>query len=347
MPRTRKQWIVNPTGDFVSTLATIGRFLESDYRTAIKNGEVPSDFDENLEPSERKFVIIGARSVPMATAKSVFLCLRLAGPESVVIKTATEDEGLLVQNVLDNWTPHGVKTKIFSIGSDKLRNFPEWSKYLEEATDIVVFGGRETAESFIELETRKRNVYIHGPKFSFSIIRAENLNMTHLNDICDDFGLYYGEGCLSPKFCIIVGKIDEKWYKEASLIMQAEHGENIAEFRNKLPMAKKSELVQEIVTANVVGKHVRVESLKDEKKLFSPLYGDARFVNIKNLDDLIPFLETWRYDISTVACLEEDDETVDLLDEFNITRVCAFGEMQFPEFDEPFDIVDDFDIYSH
>jgi len=345
MPRTRKNWIVNPTGDFVKELALSGRFLESDYRIAIKNGDIPDDFDENLEKSDRKFVIIGARSVPMATAKSVFLCLRLAGPESVVIKTATEDEGLLVQNVLDNWTPHGVETKIFSIGSDKLRNYPEWAKYLEEATDIVVFGGRETVDSFIELETRKRNVYIHGPKFSFSIIKAKDLNMAHLNDICDDFGLYYGEGCLSPKFCIIVGKVDPKWYHEASLIMQAEHGDNIMEFRGKLPMAKKSELVQEIVTANVVGKYVRVETLDDKKKLFSPLYGDVRFINVNTLDDLVPFLEDWKYDISTVACLEEEDDIVDLMDEFNITRVCAFGEMQFPEFDEPFDIVDDFDIY--
>jgi len=209
MPR---QWIVNPGPDLVSNCADVGRFLEEDYRTAIKNNSIPMGFEENFEPSGRKFVIIGAKSVPIATAKSVFLCLRLAGAESIVVKTASEDEGFLVQNVFDHWTPMGTEVELFSMGSDKLRDLPEWNRRIDEATDLVVFGGDDTAKAFVEFENRKRNVYIHGPKFSFQIIHTRDLTMSRLADICFDFATFYGEGCLSPRFCVLVGELDPNWF---------------------------------------------------------------------------------------------------------------------------------------
>jgi hypothetical protein len=342
MPR---QWIVNPGPDLVQNCADVGRFLESDYRLAIKNNSIPMGFEENFEPSGRKFVIIGAKSVPIATAKSVFLCLRLAGAESVVVKTASEDEGFMVQNVLDHWTPETTKTELFSIGSDKLRDLPEWNNRIEEATDLVVFGGEDTAKAFVEFENRKRNVYIHGPKFSFQVIHIKDLTMSRLADICFDFAAYYGEGCLSPKFCVLVGTLDPNWLYEASLIMQAEYGNQIEEFRNKLPLLRKSNLVQEMVSSNIVHKFVRLESISNTANIMGELFGDSRFVGIKSIADLKPFVNHWRNKISSVACLENDETTIQLLKANDVVRICSFGEMQFPHFYEQFDPVDDFDIY--
>ena len=342
MPR---EWIINPGPDLVQNCADVGRFLESDYRTAIKNNAIPMGFEENFEPSDRRFVIIGARSVPIATAKSVFLCLRLAGAESIVVKAATDDEGFLVQNVFDHWTPTGTDVELFSMGSDKLRDLPKWNERINNATDLVVFGGDDTAKAFSEFENRKRNVYIHGPKFSFGVIHVKDLTMSRLADICFDFATFYGEGCLSPRFLVLVGQLDPSWLYEASLIMQAEYGNQIEEFRNKLPMLRKSNLVQELVESNIVHKFVRLENIADKKIVTSELYGDTRFVNIKNLSELKPFLEHWRSKISSIACLEDDSSTIELLKSKDVTRICSFGEMQFPHFYEQFDPVDDFDIY--
>jgi len=342
MPR---QWIINPDAHLVQNCADVGRFLEDDYRLAIKANPVPMEFEENLEPSGRRFVIIGARSVPAATAKSVFLCLRLAGAESVVVKTASEDEGFLVKNVLDNWTPEGVETEIFSMGSDKLRDLPEWNRRIEEATDLVVFGGEDTAKAFVEFENRNRNVYIHGPKFSFGVVHTKDLTMGNLGDICYDFATFYGEGCLSPKFVVLVGTLDKKWLEEAARIMLAEYKNKIDEFRSKLPLARKSDLVQEIVSANMPYKYIRLESPYVPESIMSTLYGDVRFVNVRDLAELKPLVEKWRPNISSVACLEDDEPTIQLLKSKDVTRICSFGEMQFPGFYEQFDPVDDFDIY--
>lgn len=302
-------------------------------------------FEENFEPSGRRFVIIGAKSVPIATAKSVFLCLRLAGAESVVVKTATEDEGFLVKNVFEHWAPVGTEVELFSMGSDQLRDLPEWNSRIENATDLVVFGGDDTAKAFVEFENRKRNVYIHGPKFSFGIINVRDLTMSRLADICFDFATFYGEGCLSPRFIILVGELDPNWLFEASLIMQAEYGDQIEEFRNKLPLLRKSNLVQEMVGSNIIHKFVRLENFSNPKIVTSELYGDTRFVNVKTLNELKPFLEHWRSRVSSVSCLEDDEPTQELLKSKDIVRICSFGEMQFPHFYEQFDPVDDFDIY--
>ena len=340
-----KRWIVNPEAGLLSKCESVGRFLVSDYKLAIRESEVPEYFEDILEPSGRKIVIIGAKSVPMATAKSVFLALRLSGAESVYIKAPTEDEALLIKNVLDNWAPEGVKTKIFSIGSTQLKEMAEWNRIIEECTDLVVFGGVDTAEAFSEFESKERRVYIHGPKFSFGIINSGDLNMSRLRDICSDFGAYYGEGCLSPKFYVIVGDVlPDEWFYEASLIMQAEHGSNIEEFRAKLPLGKKSEVVQSLASSNILYKYVAVEDL-DDKKMFGPLFGGARFVLVNDYKDLWEFMDRWKSRISTIACLEEDGEAQFLTDSFDVVRTCSFGSMQFPSFDEQFDTVDDFDIY--
>ena len=104
-------------------------------------------------------------------------------------------------------------------------------------------------------------------------------------------------------------------------------------------------LVQEIVNSNTVHKFIRLERLDNSKTITGELYGDARFVSVKNISELKPFLEHWRSKISSVACLEDDQPTQELLKSKDIVRICSFGEMQFPHFYEQFDPVDDFDIY--
>jgi len=340
---TPSQWIVNPDVDLVETLAKYGRFLEHDYRMAIDSMEIPGEFDEFTEKSNRRFVIVGAKSVPGATAKSVFLCLKLAGPESVMVKAPTLDEGWLIQNVIDHYGKD-VETHVFQEHSDELKLSSEWRDCLEKATDIVVFGDEYTAAAFEELETPSRRVWIHGPKFSFGIVKASDFTLGNMEEIGFDFYSYYGEGCLSPKFYVIVGDVTQKQYQDMSAVMQNLYAMAIDEFRNKLPLTRKSELVQQTILANYRSKYVREEKL-NSREIFSTLYGDTRFVVVNELEDLEPFIEKWRDRISTVAIEPNDEEALDFLEDQLITRICSIGEMQFPHFFEQFDTTDDFDVY--
>jgi len=339
-----KQWVINPEVDTVSVLADLGRFLETDYRMAIESLEVPRVFEEFTENSGRKFVIIGARSVPTATAKSVFLCLKLAGPESVIVKAPTLDEAYLIQNVFDYYG-RNVRTRVFIENSEDLKTSVEWRNELDNATDIVVFGGQDTVNVFGEYENENRRVWIHGPKFSLGVIHAEDLELSIIQEICFDFFSFYGEGCLSPKFYFIVGDINsKKLYKEINHIMDSNFGFMIDLFRMKLPLTKKSELVQQTVSLDKPAKYIQVQSMYSDH-LFDPLYGDARFCRVDSLDDVKDFIHIWRDKISTVAILPDDDDTLDILEDEMITRICNIGEMQFPDFFEQFDTTDDFDIY--
>ena len=182
----RRQWVINPEVDLVSVLAQYGRFLEDDYRMAIDSMGIPPEFENYTDKSSRKFVIIGAKSVPGATAKSVFLCLTLAGPESLIVKAPTLDEGFLIQNVIDNYA-RDIPTKVYNDSSDDLKLSTDWRKSIDEATDIVVFGDQNTADAFGTLENEHRRIHIHGPKFSFGIVRAIDLTPSMMQDICFDF----------------------------------------------------------------------------------------------------------------------------------------------------------------
>jgi len=340
-----KPWVINPEVDTVTNLALVGRFLENDYRMAIEHLSIPSSFDEYTEKSGRRFVIVGAKSVPAATAKSVFLCLKLAGPNSVIVKAPTLDEALLVQNVLDVHG-EGIRTKVYTESSDFLKLSTEWRDELENATDIVVFGDQSTMLAFRDLETVERRVWEHGPKFSFGLVRASQLTTSLVGEICFDFFSFYGEGCLSPKFYFVVGKVTEQGLKEFSACMSTYYGGAIEEFRAKLPLTRKSELVQQYIDANLVAKYLRVEEL-DSPEMFSTLYGDVRLVFVDNMDQVEDFVAKWHDRISSVAVNTLDDEdAVELFESHQVNRICEIGTMQFPEFFEQFDNVDDFIIYA-
>lgn len=337
-------WIINPSIDMVSVLEQYGRFLENDYRMAIESMWIPDTFDEYSEKTGRKFIIIGGKERPGIIAKSVFLCLKLGGPESITVHVPNLDEMFMVQNVLEYYG-EGVKHKVFSVHHDMLNLDAEWREEMENATDIIVYGDKNTIESWREFETVDRHVWEHGYNFSFGIVQATTLTQKIINDICFDFFSYYGEGRLAPKFYFVIGRRSKKLIENFAMNMVANYSMPIKEYRSKLPLTRKSDLTREMLSANYAAKFIRVDMLNSDE-LFGNLYGDVRLVFVDGLDEVRNFIGKWRDSISTVAINWEDDpEVLDLLEDEMIIRICNVGDMQFPDFFEQYDAVDDFNVY--
>lgn len=339
------KWIINPSVDMVSVLTQYGRFLENDYRMAIEHLAIPSTFEEYTEKTGRKFLIVGAKEAPIILAKSVFLCLKLAGPDSVVVKAPNLDDTFIVENIFDHHAGD-VRNKTFVAQSDELRLSSEWRDEIENATDIIVFGNQNSMETFRDYETVDRRVWEHGFKFSFGIVRAEHLTPSIINKICFDFFSFYGEGCLAPKFYFVVGELSRNVIKQFSANMAEFYGYFIEEYRDKLPLTRKSELVRRSIDANYVAPYIRIESLHS-KNLFDTLYGDVRLAVVDDLDIVDDLISDWIDNISTVAInFDDDSDILDFLEDRAVVRICDVGEMQLPEFFEQYDSVDDFNIYS-
>jgi len=328
----------------VDVLTEYGRFLEDDYRSIIDNLYVPDMFEEYTEVTGRRFMIIGGKERPGAIAKSVFLCLKLAGPESIVVSVPNLDEMFLVDNVIETYGKE-VRTKIFVAHHDDLKLDPAWRDEIETATDIVVQADSVMAEAWRDYETVDRHVWEYTSKFSFGFIRAEHLTMKNIDKICYDFFSFYGEGRLAPKFYFVLGKPSRKLFEHFSMAMIANYGRYIEQYRAKLPLTRKSMLTYNAITAKYMAKFIQVAELNSDE-MFGTLYGDVRLVFIDDLDDVDLFIEEWRDSISTVAIDYDDDpEIFDLLEDHMIIRICVLGEMQYPEFFEQYDAVDDFSVY--
>jgi len=305
---------------------------------------VPMAFDEYTEKTNRKFLIVGGKENPTLLAKSVYLCLKLAGPESITVRTDMVDDSLLVQNIFD-YHGEGVKTRLFIPSVDDMDLSSEWRDAIEESTDIVVFGGKEAMEAFRDYETVDRRVWEHGYKFSFGVIRAEQLTAVNIANICFDFFSYYGEGMLAPKFYFIVGQLKKKSTYQFSKTMEAFYGSMIEEYRSRLPLTRQSDLIKSTVNSNYLRKYVRLENLHSDI-LSATLYGDIQLVMVDDLGEVSDFIEEWSDHISTVAINTDDDpEMIDLLEDLQVTRICQIGNMQFPDFFEQYNTVDDFNIY--
>jgi len=338
-------WIINPNLDMVSILAQYSRFLESDYRMAIEHLEIPRTFEENDTKTGRNFLIISYKEAPWVVAKSVFLCLKLAGPDSVVVKTYSLDDYFMVQNVFENFG-EGVRTKVLLTMHDELKLSNDWRDEIELSTDIIVFGDSNAMEAFREYETVDRRVWEHGFKFSFGVVKSENLNMTIIRQICFDFFSFYGEGTLAPKFYFIIGPITKSMVKHFSATMQSLYEIAIDEYRSKLPLTRKSDLAKNLVEANHYAKFVRIDSLNSREK-FDKLYGDIRLIHVDDLEQIGDYIDKVGDSISTIAVnFEDDHDVLDYLEDRMVMRVCEVGEMQFPEFFEQYDNIDDFNIYA-
>lgn len=311
----------------------------------IEQLEIPKSFEEYKENTGRKFVIVGSKDTPWMLAKSAFLCLKLAGPDSLAVRTPNIDENFMVQNVFDNYAGN-IKTKVFVDIDSALKFNDDWLKEIEEATDIIVFGNQNTMEAYREYETVDRRVWEHGTNFSFGIIREEHLTPSIINQICFDFFSFYGEGSLAPKFYFVIGKLRKKHIKQFSENMIALYSNFINEYRTKLPFTRRSELIQDTIDANYVGKFVRIDTIESDT-MFDALYGDVKLIFIEDFYDIEMFIEDWHDNISTIAINNEDDpEILSLLEDMIIMRICDVGYMQFPDFFEQYDTVDDFIIYT-
>ena len=341
---SEESWIVNPSLDMPSVLAQYGRFLEEDYRMAIESMYVPEFFEYNLEPTGRRFVIIGGKDNPTLLSKSVYLCARLAGAESIDVRSNQMDETFLAQNVLEHHAGN-TKHRVFIPIPDALSLHEDWHQALNDATDIVVFGNQDTMNAYRDYETVDRRVWEYGEKFSFGVVRAEELNAVTINNICFDFVAYYGDGRLAPKFYFVIGKITDKMIKSFSENMIAIYRPFIEEHRNKLPFTRKSAFAQQYIGSNYKAYYLREGKLSD-KDILDPLYGDVRLIQVDDLEQINDFLIDYVDSISTVAVnIDDDYDMLDMLDDIMVPRVCPFGDMQFPDFFESYDALDDFNIY--
>ena len=336
-------WIINPSLDMPVVLEQYGRFLEDDYRMLIESLRVPHSFDEYSEKTNRRFIIASGKERPGLIAKSVYLCIKLAGPESVSVYVQTLDEMFLVQNVFEYYAKD-IETKLFANPLDFLNLSKDWRDEIEKATDIIVYGDDQTIEKWREYETVDRHIWEHGLSFGFGVARAEDLGQSIINEICFDFFCYYGEGRLAPKFYFIVGEYSASLIESFAMNIMVNYAPFIEAYRSKLPFTRKSDLTREVLGASYYAKYVRSFHLKS-KELFATLYGDVRLVFVDNLDDIEEFVEKWRENIGTVAVDWDDEDVIDIMEDNMIPRICHIGDMQFPDFFEQYDTLDDFNIY--
>ena len=346
MNNFESRWIIKPELGFVDILSEYGRFLVDDYRMINESLIIPHSFEPYLEDTGRKFLIIGDYDSPWMLAKTVFLCIKLAGPSSIVVSTPNIDEAFLVQSVFDNHSNEKIVTKLILNTNNDLNVDKDILEEVKEATDIIVFGNENKSKVFREYETVDKRVWERSYKFSFGIIREDDLTPTNINQICFDFFSFYGEGSLAPKFYFVVGKLKKKHSKQFSETIIAFYENLLQSYRSKLPFIKKADLVKHKIMSQYVAKYIRYDDL-NSSTLFDNLYGDVRLISVEDLGDIEEFIKKWSDRISTVAINVMDDlETLDMLEDNMVMRICDYGSMQFPDFFEQYDTVDDFIIYS-
>jgi hypothetical protein len=339
------RWMVNPPVGMADILAQYGRFLAPDYRMLFESLYIPSIFEDDLTPTDRRFVIIGGDENPLLLARSVFLCARLSGAESIDIKSSHIDDIILADDILNNHAD-GIEHHSHMSLFEGVHYSKKWSEALNNATDIVVFGDDNTLRYYRSYESPSRKVWEYTNSFSFGIVKAEEINHTMSLGICADFVHYYGHGRLAPKFYFVIGKLTKKIIHMISGAMVTMFRDSVEEYREKLPLTKKSNLTEKYINSHYGSFYVRINKLDDED-LFSPLFGDVRLVQVDSMDEIQEFMEQYQDQISTVAVSydETNDEMFEDICDMMVARVCDIGDMQFPDFFEQYDLIDDFTIY--
>ena len=342
---TNLRWVINPPVDMAENLSDYGRFLADDYRMIIQHLYIPETFFPYNGATKRRFVIIGGKENPILMARTVFLCIKLSGAESIIVKTEELDEAFMVNNILENHSKT-INYHTFVPHHDNLNIDRKFMDAVEQATDIVVFGDAKKIKAFKKYENADRNVWAYGNKFSFGVVRAKELNTTTINDICFDFFSFYGEGRLAPKFYFIIGDLTDKMIQDFSNNVVALYRSMIEEYRDKLPITAKSKLVDLFIKSNYRAPYVRVYYGVDSRNVFDRLYGDVKLIQVDNIDDVEEFIKDYKEMISTIAVdLDDESGIIDLLEDMNTSRICSIGDMQFPDFFEPTEMLDDFQIY--
>jgi len=342
-------YIIDPSDSIARLCSENGLFLEDDYYMSMSHNEIPKNFWERVDKtdtSNRKIVIIGSYETPMLVTKSAFLAYALAKPQNITVKVSGKDEAILLEEMFkQNSKYNDGEYSVYQSKKDELSSSGAWLRDVEDATDVIVYGGIDTL-SFFNMEPKKnRNVYLHKPKFSFGIVSKECLeNEDNLAGLVGDFISFFGEGTLSPKFYITLGKLsDDQLIYIADCINNEQ--DIIKEFRAKLPLSKKSLIVHEQSLTNFIFPNVKKSNF-DNLEFLSPLYGDVRLIETKNEEEIEEFVIEYEKIISSIAIEENTLGHMVAGWEVDIPRYCDIGSMQFPYFYEPYDEIDDMLVYG-
>lgn len=343
------QYILDPSDAIARRCSEVGGFLEDDYYMSMSHNEVPSSYWHNVEEkkdSNRRIVILGTNEPPMTITKNAFLAHTLAKPEKLTVKVSSKDEAILLREMFSQ-NDHYSDCEYFVYQSmqEELESNGAWLRDVEQATDIVVFGGLDTI-SFLDMEsTKDQNVWIHKPKFSFGVVTKECLdNEDNLAGMVGDFISYFGEGTLAPRFYATIGNISKD---QIDYIVECIKNEQdiIQEFRNKLPFSKKFVQIQSTPFEKFIYPHIKKSNF-DSPEFLAPLFGDIRIVEVKGEHHLKEFIYEYQNVISTIALDEDTMGDTAASWDLEIPRYCDIGSMQFPYFYEPIDHLDDMYVYS-
>jgi hypothetical protein len=343
-------YIIDPSDAVAGMCYQNGHFLEDDYYTAMTNNEVPDSYWKqvsNANKSERKIVIVGSHDIPMKITKSAFIALTLAKPKKLTIKSSCADETVLLKKMfVQNQTYNDCEFAVYHNKKDELASNVAWLRDIEDATDVVVFGGLDTLSFFGSSAKSNQNLYFRKPKFSFGIVTRECLeDEDNLVGLVGDFLTYFGEGSYAPRFYITLGSLTKD---QLLFISDCMHNERdlVNEFRAKLPWSKKTMLLHEKTYSKFEYPYIRKSSF-DSPEFLMPLFGDIRLIQAKNENEIEKFLYEYEEVVSTIAL--QDETAGDLVAglDLDIPRYCDIGSMQFPFFYENFDEVDELEIFNN
>jgi hypothetical protein len=349
MDNIDSQYIVDPSETIAKMCSEDGLFLEDDYYIAMSHYEVPDSYwrrIKNTEKTDRKIVILGSQEAPMTITKNAFLAQTLAKPKKLTIKTSNADEAILLKEMYaQNKKYNDCDFAVYHNKKEELASNGAWLRDIEEATDVIVYSGMDTISFFHMKSSEKQNFYLHRPKFSFGIVTKDCLDDEDLlAGLVGDFISFFGEGTMAPRFYITLGKLSEDQMLYIADCMKNEE-DLIKEFRSKLPLSKRTFMIHEMTFSNFAYPYVRTSSFYSPE-FISPLFGDVRLIQAKNESEIINFLEEYENTISTVALNEETLGDFVARWDYDVPRFCDIGSMQFPYFYEPFDDIDDLEIYG-
>ena len=343
-------YIIDPSDSIAELCDEKGSFLEDNYYLSMSHYEVPDSYWKKVEEakqSDRRIVIIGSQDTPMMITKSAFMAYTLAKPEKITVKVPNADEAILL-NEMFNQNKHyaDCEYNVYHNKKQELASSGAWLRDIENATDVIIYGGLETI-SFFNMETvDKQNIYIHKPKFSFGIVTKDCLeDEDNLAGLAGDFLSFFGEGILAPKFYAILGKL-ENYQTEYIIDCMRNEEDLIKEYRSKLPLSKKSMIMIEKTFGDFIAQNVQNAHF-DIINPFGPTLGDMRLLNIENEGQIKDFVSENASMISTIAL--EEDTMGDMVAGWNvdIPRYCDIGSMHFPYFYEPFDDINELEIYKN
>jgi len=343
-------YIVDPSDTIAQMCSENGVFLDDNYYMSMSHHELPYEYWDRIKkikPTKKKIVIVGAKETPMTITKSAFMALTLSKPEKLTIKTFGKDESILLNEMFQqNKKHHECEYAVYQSKREEFASNGAWLRDIENATDVIVFGGLDTI-SFFNMESKiKQNIFLHRPKFSFGIVSKECLdNEDNLAGLAGDFVSFFGEGILAPKFYITLGKISDDQKIYIADCMKSEK-DMIKEFRSKLPLSQKTSLINELMFSTFTSPHVR-KSTFDSIDFFNPLLGDVRLIEAQHEGQIEEFVEKYENNISSIAINENTLGDMVANWEVDIPRYCDIGSLHFPHFYESTDDVDDLEIYSN